>query len=203
MEQVWTYRPRSSAVLAAATVLVAVGAAVAQLVAEGPLGGLRALPGAAAVALLGWTVFARPRVDVDDDGVLVVNPFATTRVPWGALIDVRTRFTCTFVTPHATVEAFAAPGPGRHTAASASVVDLRGVGPGSADPRGAVPLGEVPGSPSATVAGYVRRRWTALVEAGTIPLGEADDTPVTRTVHGRSLLALGVLVLAGVAVQLG
>ncbi|GIG40404.1 hypothetical protein Cph01nite_21660 [Cellulomonas phragmiteti] len=182
--------------------LAALAATAAQLAADGPAAGLRALPAGAAVALLGWVVFARPRVDVDDTGVLVVNPFTTTHVPWGALIEVRTRYTCTFVTPHRRVEAFAAPGPGRHVAASATAADLRGVGPGAADGRGSVQIGEVPGSSSATVATYVRRRWNDLAEDGLLDLGQAEQTPVRREVDVRALAALGVLVLLAVAAQL-
>lgn len=202
MDRRWTYRPRTSVVLTAATLLAAAGFAAAELAADGLVAGLRALPGAAAVGLLGWAVFARPRVDVDDAGVHVVNPFVTTLVPWAALIDVRTRFTCTFVTPHARVEAFAAPGPGRHAAAGATASDLRNVGPGVRDGRGAVPLGDVPGAPSATVATYVRRRWNELAESGALDLGVADETPVRREVRVGTVVALGLLVATAVVLQL-
>lgn len=203
MEQQWTYRPRSSAVLTGATWLVAVGLTTAEVLAGGAAAGLRVLPAALLVALLGWAVFYRPHVAVDDAGVLVVNPLSTTRVPWAALIDVRTRFTCTLVTPRASVEVFAAPGPGRHSAASATAQDVRAVARGAADGRGAVSIGELPGSPSAVVAHHVRERWAALVETGRLEAGLADETPVERRTHGRLLAAVAVLLVAAVVPHLG
>jgi hypothetical protein len=52
------------------------------------------------------------------------------------------------------------------------------------------------------VAGVVRRRWEALAESGRLPLGEADETPVVRTVAVGEAVALGVLLVVGVALQL-
>lgn len=203
MEQQWTYRPRSSAVLTGATWLVAVGLTTAEVVTGGAAAGLRALPGALLAALLGWAVFYRPHVVVDDAGVLVVNPLSTTLVPWAALIDVRTRFTCTLVTPRTRVEVFAAPGPGRHTAASATAQDVRAAGRGAADGRGAVSIGELPGSPSAVVARHVRERWSALVEAGRLEAGVADETPVVRRTHVRLLGSVVALAVTAVVPYLG
>ena len=71
-----------------------------------------------------------------------------------------------------------------------------------ADGRGAVSIGEVAGSPSAVVAAQVRRRWHDLAEQGLLDLGEADATPVRRELDVRTLVLLGALVLAAVALQL-
>lgn len=195
----WTYRPRSSVPAFVATVVVAAGLAFAQWVDGGARAVVQALPFALAGALAGWLVFGKPRVRVGDDGIHVVNPLASHHVPWAALIQVRTRFACTFVTPHRAVQAFAAPGPGRYTAAMASVVDLRASGN---DPRIGADIGDLPSAASGQVARVVRLRWRALSESGVLALGEADETPVTSTLDVRSLVALVVLVALGVALQL-
>jgi len=195
----WTYRPRSSVPAFVATAVVAAGLAFAQAVDGGAAALLRALPFALAGALVGWLAFAKPCVSVTDDGIDVVNPFASYHVPWVALILVRTRYACTFVTPHREVRAFAAPGPGRYTAATATAVDLRATG---RDPKAGADLGELPTGASGQVAIVVQRRWKALVESGTMPLGEADETPVTRVLDVPAIAALVVLLALGVALQL-
>ena len=63
-------------------------------------------------------------------------------------------------------------------------------------------LGELPAAASGQVAGVVRRRWEALAESGRLPLGEADETPVVRTVAVGEAVVLGVLLVVGVALQL-
>lgn len=200
-DEIWTYRPRSAWVTTAAVWLVAGGATAAQAY-EGPAALLRALPLGLAGVLLGWLVFWRPRVSVGADGVDVVNPFQRATVPWAALIDVTTRYTCTLVTPHRSVQVFAAPGPGRHAAAQATAADLRTQAAGARDGRRAVSVGELPGSPSGVVATQVRRRWEALAESGALEAGVADETPVTVHVDVRALAALGGLLALGLVAQL-
>jgi len=197
-EKDWTFRPRSWVPTTLGTVLVAAGFTAAQWVG-GVEPGLRALPLGLAGALLGWLVFGKPSVRVTDEGVDVVNPFVAYHVPWAALVHIRTRFAATLVTPHREVQAFAAPGPGRHAAVMADARDLRAIGRTGSE---GAELGELPSAPSGQVAAVVRRRWQALVESGKLAAGEADETPVTRTVDVRSAVALGALVLLGLALQL-
>ena len=195
----WTYRPRSSVPTTVAIALVAAGLAFAQWASGGVADLVRAAPFALAGAFAGWLVFYRPHVRVADDGVHVVNPLVGYDVPWAALIQVRTRFVCTFVTPRRAVQAFAAPGPGRYAVAMATVVDLKTQG---AIPGRGLDLGELPSAPSGQVAGVVRRRWQELSEGGRLALGEADETPVARRWDVRSALVLAVLLVVGVALQL-
>ena len=195
----WTYRPRSAVPAFLATVAVAAGLAFAQWVEGGARALVQALPFALAGALAGWLVFGKPRVRVGAEGIDVVNPLAGYHVPWAALIQVRTRFACTFVTPHRAVQAFAAPGPGRYAAAMASVVDLRASGH---DPRIGADVGDLPSAASGQVARVVRLRWQELAESGALALGQTDETPVTRRLDMPILVALVVLVALGVALQL-
>ena len=201
-DETWTFRPRSAAWITGGAWLVVAGFAGAA-VAEGGAHALpTAVPFTAAAALLTWLVAYRPHVRLDGEGVHVVNPFVTYHVPWAALIEIRTRFTCTFVTPGRTVEAFAAPGPGRHAATRAVSVDLRHAHAGAFDPARSVSIGEIGHSPSAVVATEARRRWERLVEDGALELGVADEVPVRRDVHTAALAGVGALVALGVVLQL-
>ncbi|MCL2464263.1 MAG: PH domain-containing protein [Micrococcales bacterium] len=196
----WTYRPRSAIPTVVAIAVVAAGLAFAQAVSGGPRALGQALPFAAAGALAGWLCFGKPSVTVADAGIHVVNPIAVYDVPWAALILVRTQYTCTFVTPHRSVRAFAAPGPGRYAAMMASYLDLRDRG--GIPSRGTADLGALPTAPSGQVATVVQQRWNAMVETGTLPLGEADDTVVARRLDLRALVVLGALIVLGVVLQL-
>jgi hypothetical protein len=195
-DEVWTYRPRSAVPAVVAVWVLAVGLTAAQGVA-GSAATLRAVPFGLAAALAGWLVFYRPHVRVDAAGVRVVNPLRSYDVPWEALIEITTRYTCTLVTPTGRVEMFAAPGPSRQTAVAATVVDLRHHGRAAVEGRRSISIGELPRSASGTVAAVVRRRWQERVEAGLVELGVADSTPVARRTDRRAAGLLAALVAVG------
>lgn len=193
-----TFRP-GSAVWITAGLLVFLGGFVLARGAEyGATAAWRTLPLAAGLAVLVWLVTWRPHVRVDDEGVTVVNPLRTVHVPWGALIAVSTRYTLTLHTPRAELQAWAAPGPGRHRALTAGRLDMAAVPRSSRDHRGSVAIGDLPSAPSGQAAALVRRRWEALVEDGAIELGAADRTPVHVEHHVAGWLVLTLTVLAAV-----
>ena len=196
-EETWVFRPHSAVPVTVGSWLVVVGFLTAAVYESGPAALVRALPLALAACGLAWLVAYRPRVEVGVEGVLVVNPFTSTLVPWAALVEVRTRFACTFVTPSRTVHAFAAPGPGRHLATSSAAVDLRHAAPGAFDAQGSISIGELPRSASGAVARHVRTRWEHLVETGAIELGVADETPVERHLDTVALVAVTSLAVVG------
>lgn len=197
-DEVWTYRPRSAIPATAGVWLLAVGMTAAQGATGGTAGVLRALPFALAGALAGWLVFYRPFVRVDERGVHVVNPLRSYEVPWEALVDIRTRYVCTLVTPHRAIEVFAAPGPGRHVAATATAADLRRPGGSGRDQHLPLDVGALPRTASGTVAGMVRRRWQELVESEQLEPGLADVVEVPRTTDRRAIGALVGLLVLGV-----
>lgn len=190
----WRFRARSSLVYAALTAVLLLGWAwAAASVGTGSL--LRALPWVASCAVVAWMVFLRPQIEVTQDGVTLVNPVRTVRVPWAALVHVTTQYALTLHTPHAKYSAWAAPGPGRHVAGMSSAMDVRAV----QRTAGAAPgLGDLPNAPSGVAAHEIRERWQELVEAGAIEAGIAEETPVAVTVAwGLLAVVAGLLALAG------
>src|SRR5690554_7091068 len=74
---------------------------------------LRALGIAGLVAVLAWTLYWRPEVEVSDGGIRIVNPWRSVHVPWPALESVDERWSFTVATVHGgRVSAFAAPARG-------------------------------------------------------------------------------------------
>jgi Bacterial PH domain len=65
---------------------------------------------AAAITALVVEVFLRPRVSTGDEGVVLVNPYRTAVVPWGALERVEAELSLQLVTPARNFTSWAATG---------------------------------------------------------------------------------------------
>ncbi|WP_315095292.1 PH domain-containing protein [uncultured Cellulomonas sp.] len=197
-----SYRPRSRYVSTIAAWVVVAGLTAARGFEDGGTAVLRALPLAVTLGLLAWLAFWRPRVDVTDEGVVLVNPLRTIHVPWAALIDVETQYSLTLVTPHGRYRAWAAPGPGRHQVVTAGNEELAGMSRLARDSRGAVAIGDLPSAPSGQVAAMVRRRWEHLAESEQLALGVADETPVVAVWNRPAIVLLGAAAVGVVVVAL-
>lgn len=211
----WTTRPRLAWLFTALVVVPAALIAVSTLIAPSAHTPAIVL-GAALAALLGWTIFWRPRLTVTPAGLVVVNPWRTHRVGWGELVDVQTRFMLTLVTAGRRIEVFAAPGPSGLTALRGRPDPAAGAGRRIEEPS----LGDWNARPSdssstdsGVAARVVRGHWQDLVEgrvetppAAARPSGAPDPTgseapdhtgsgPHTRT----ALLAAALATAAALA----
>lgn len=198
----FTFRPRSARWLVAGSWLLVGGLGLGAVV-QGTAA-WRVVLVALFVGYLAWWTMWFPRVDVDDDAVTVVNPATTVIVPWAALIDVGTRYSLSLVTPHRTVSAWAAPGPGRHVVAMATTTDLEDLPRSAYDAQGSVSIGALTRSLSGNAAAVVRRHWEELVENERLPLGEAGTAPVpVRRNTPQIAVALVLLVATVLAFTVG
>ena len=152
--------------------------------------------GLAAVAAIVWAVLWSPHVRVDDDAVTIANVLREIRVPWAALIEVDTKYSLALRVPGRLFGATAAPAPGQLAGLRASR-SHRGRAVGRGD---LVRPGDLTTSDSGRAAELVRERWDRLREAGAIPTGVADTTPVRIRPRAAQIatvvLAIGVLVAA-------
>lgn len=190
----FTYRARTSLVLA--VVLVAV--AVVGVVSVGVAGGIGRLPDALpllAVAYAAWLLFWFPKVEVDAEAVTLVNPFRTVSVGWNALIHVDTKYALTLLTPHGRYSAWAAPAPGvvsslRDARTSTKAEEREGGNWKSIRP------GDQIGSDSGAVAHVIRTRWQAMADRGQI---NVDETQANRPVVRFHFVHVGLLLVLVVA----
>lgn len=193
------FHSRFNRVLAVVTWLLCLSGVVAIVVA-GTTAALRSMPFIALIAWLTWAGLWRPVLKLDDEAVTVVNTFATTVVPWAALIQVDTKYALTLVTPNRRVSVTVAPAPGR-IAAALSNRDLKGISaPRGAD--GSISPGDLPTSDSGAAAHLVRQRWERLLADDRIAVGTADATRVDRRIHWIVILvssALAVALIAAIA----
>ncbi len=193
------FHSRFNRVLAVVTWLLCLSGVVAIVVA-GTTAALRSMPFIELIAWLTWAGLWRPVLKLDDEAVTVVNTFATTVVPWAALIQVDTKYALTLVTPNRRVSVTVAPAPGR-IAAALSNRDLKGISaPRGAD--GSISPGDLPTSDSGAAAHLVRQRWERLLADDRIAVGTADATRVDRRIHWIVILvssALAVALIAAIA----
>lgn len=175
---------------------------VSSVVAVGLAGGnesLHYLPLIALVAWFAWAGLWRPTLSLDDHAITVVNVFATTVIPWAALIHVETKYALTLITPTRKIPVTVAPAPGR-LATALSNRDLKG----TSAPRGgdgSMRPGDLPNTDSGVAAHLVRQRWQILLAENRIAVGMADTTPVVRTIHW-GVIAVSVALFAASVVAL-
>jgi len=161
-----------------------------------------------AIALLCHVYFWRPYVRVRPVGITVVNPWHTHEIPWGALLDVDTRFDLTLVTPQGVIHARAAPSPGGFTslrAGGARPRDAMTRGPSlpgvSYGPGGTLRAGDRSDSESGGVARVIRGHWQQLADSAA--LGPADARAVSRLDRRIVTICAVVPVLAALAWLVG
>ena len=149
------------------------------------------------VVVLMWELMWRPSLTVVDSEIEVQNPLRTVHIPWNALVHFDTKFALRLFTPGHTYEVWAAPAPGRSfgfRSSSASRQPERG----AAFSSGSVRPSDMETSDSGEAAGMVRRRWDALQATGAVEAGIADRVPVRIQWHWRTIVVLGVLLIASV-----
>lgn len=190
------YRPAFGRVLTVVTGMICVVTAAVTAVSGGFRDFWQVVPWLALLAGGCWATFWRPRVEVSDGGVRIVNVTRTIDLPWPAIEGVETRWALTLVTAYGRFTAWAAPSAGRAPARRAARVDLRVLGRSIGTKNDHDP----DSSPGAAVdaAGIVRARWEQLRAAGHLdnPVLERDSAPVRW--HVETIAIGAVLVLLAV-----
>jgi hypothetical protein len=170
-------------------VVTAVGGGVGDLLRFGPW--------LALVAGACWAMFWRPRVEVSDGGVRLVNVTRTIDVPWPAITALEIRWALTLHTEYGRFTAWAAPASGRGPVRKAARVEL--ALPGRAARGRPDPAATNVAGAAGEAAEFVISRWEQLRAAGHLdnPVLEHAHVPVRW--HVWSAVIGLVLVASGVA----
>lgn len=80
----------------------------------------------AIIDILIWLMFINPRIEFDENRVVVINPFRVFSSEWGAIKGFETKFGLTFVTEGKKFVAWSAPAPSRREIRRVDKRDLRG-----------------------------------------------------------------------------
>jgi hypothetical protein len=138
------------------------------------------------VGAFAWLAFIHPKVEIFDEGVVVVNPFYTATVGWQSVDNIETKYSLTYETGSAKVSAWAAPAPSRYQSKNILPAELKGL-----DLDDIIRPSDSPRSYSGSAAYISKLRLKAFESAGNI-------TGLTR---GAKRNWLGILVVVSGAVS--
>jgi len=151
-----TFRSRGSYALAAIVYFITLGC-LASVAFSGDWSNFGAATAAALLfCTLGHIVFWRPKVEIGDDGILIVNPLRTIRIGWQLVEEIDTRYALTVVVAGRKFAAWAATAPGRYHARSVHASELKGIERG-----GVMRPGDSPRTLSGAAAHVARERLLA------------------------------------------
>lgn len=158
-----------------------------------------AVCGALAFGALAFTLYWRPRLEIHEGGVRLVNPVRTVGIPWSRIVDVRTRFAVTVVTDRGSHSSFALPSAGAGAAFRADAAAVERNHP-IARPEGSVRVGDLTSTASGAAAHRVRVLWQRRVDSGELDVfaRQGEPEPVTTRVVPGPLVAVVVLTAASV-----
>ena len=191
------FRPSFGRVLTVAIAAICLIAAVVTANADGWRDLARMLPWLALAAGGCWAAFWRPRVEVSDGGVRIVNVTRTIDVPWPAIQNVETKWALKLVTAYGSFSAWAAPASGRGPARQALRVENNLLSRARITDHLARPT-SIDGA-AGDAADIIRDHWTKLRAAGHLdePVLEHSKAPVHWHVEnlavGAFLIVLGVI----------
>ncbi len=193
------FRPTASRLLAGGIFVICVVVLVAMTQEQGLSGLIRHGWWVLLAGVLGWALFWRPLIAVDDAGVVLVNVLRTVRLPWPAIEEIDTKWSLTLRTAYGNFGAWAAPAPGRHGTRDVTEQDVKHLPESTYGVGHSVRPGDTMNSPSGRAAGAIRRRWEELRDAGHLdnPRLEFDRAPVRW--HIGTMVVIAALVALGLA----
>ncbi|NKX53736.1 PH domain-containing protein [Arthrobacter mobilis] len=172
------FRPRSAPWLTGSVWLLAAIGLVVSAATYGAAGLPASVPWLV-LAYLAWWLAWYPAVVVGEMEVTLRNPLATITVPWEALVTVDTRYALTLVTVRRKYSAWAAPAPGIFGVHRARAEHAAGLPETTYGPAGSIRPGDLSNSDSGAAAYLVRKRWSELLDGGTVDAGAAGTAAVT------------------------
>jgi hypothetical protein len=148
-------------------------------------------------AVLGWALYWRPQLIVEEHGITVVNVLRTFFVPWPAIQRIDTRWALTLYTTAGRIPVWAAPAPGRHSAARVSKGDLSGVAESAYGRNQSLRPSDALSTESGSAAHVIRRHWEALRDTGRLEPGVQPGSLTVRW-HLGTIAGMGALLIAAI-----
>lgn len=185
-----TFRSRTSYALAAIVYFITLGSLASVVVAQDWANLGAATAAAILVCTSAHLMFWRPKVEIGEDGILLVNPLRTIRIGWQLVEDIDTRYALTVVVAGKKFSAWAATAPGRYHARSIHASELKGID--TVD--GAIRPGDSPRTLSGAAAFVARQRLLAHRAAAT------GDQPIDIKLDV-NWVGLGLLLASTVALS--
>lgn len=127
MSKPQVFRPISNWLLAATAWLI-LGLLPIEPLIRGEFGlSLKYFALSTAAGLLVWLIFARPKLEVFSDRIVVVNPLRRHDIGFGAIDSINTRYLLTIKVGKQTIKCWVAPTPSRYASRGVRAEDLKGL----------------------------------------------------------------------------
>ena len=152
------FRPRSSMFFALMAYLLILGSALQSVMTDGARLIVLNFGICLTIALLIYAVIQRPRLEIADEGVRIINPISTTYLNWSEVIDIETKFVLTFQTGTKSIGSWAALAPSRYHHRNIFPSEIRGI---LDENHGSIRASDSPRTDSGVAAFLARQRWQA------------------------------------------
>jgi hypothetical protein len=176
--------------IVAAIMLLALGASYAE---SGFWGLALSLAPASLLVFAIWAMFYRPRVEVGEGKVLLINVFRTFEVPINAISRIDTRWALTLFVAGKKYSAWGAVAPGRHTSFFATK-DQGAHLPESSYLAGTIRPGDLVTTDSGAAAATIRALWE--------PIRDQVDASAKVQTHWHTKTILVLVLLTGLSLAL-
>lgn len=183
-----------------AVVIIALSAALA-MYARGWSGIAIAALGCAWLLFVTYVGLWRPRLDVEEHSVTIVNPFRTIGIPLSSVIHVDTKFALTIFTEFGRFPVACAPQPGAFAARKAAKRSTEEANSRAALDSG-TRVGDIPGTESGDAAALVRDRWDRYRHSLGAEAPASDAFPPAKRLHVGSIAVMVALPVVIVALSL-
>lgn len=156
MTNIEVFRPKSSLVISFIGYFLVSGALIQSIATSNFREFFLTFIVTAPIVLFIYCVIQRPRLEIADEGVVLVNPLSTKRLKWGDVLYIETRFALTFHTESGSVTSWAAIAPSRYHHRTVDPNELRGIFGRDA---GSIKASDSPRTDSGAAAYIARQRW--------------------------------------------
>jgi len=152
------FRPKSSHFFASVAYLLVLGSALQSAMTDRASVIFINILISLSIAFFVYIVIQRPRLEIADEGVRIVNPITSTYLDWSEVVGIETKFVLTFETSKKSIGSWAALAPSRYHHRNIFPSEVRGILDKS---HGSIRAADSPRTDSGAAAFLARQRWQA------------------------------------------
>lgn len=189
MNNIQTFRPKSGYIFAGIVGAIFIGLFVVVLT-EGNPEAIVASAGLCGFACVSaWLIYIRPKLELFDEGLRIVNPLRTFTLGWEKVDAIDTKYALEIFTDGKKITVFAAPAPSRYHARKLKSQEVKGLGFKAGE---SIRAGDSPRSHSGVAAYLARTRLKAFQAAKS---KSSNPLNVRFNYTGAALLLASVILL--------
>jgi len=167
MSNLEVFRARSSLVSAGVAYFIIAGMVIQSIYLSDFFGAMSALCWGISLAVLVYVVMHRPKLELFDEGIRIINPLREITVGWNLVESIDAKYTMSITVAGKVIYAWAAPAPGRHHSRKIHPSDIKGTNIGAG---GYMRPGDNPRTHSGAAAYLATLRLTSFRSSNRTPV---------------------------------